>query len=467
MSKKKMWILVGIVVCGLGISMPVMADTVSRRDKIKSSGSLNYGNGAVRIESSDLIYLADEIDNLENTYKQTSIDALNDIGTFFKSDGTIVNDRGKNEVDTEEKKSRLSFEKIIKGIKESQSVDSLLRTQAKNKNGEPLFYKSKEAQNEKNLRLVTTTDTGFPVYYQPVLADNLSAGTAAWVDGSLIKGNGADNAAYYDLGIAFADSRVNKEAASYSNGYDTGYEEGEDAGYTAGYEEGKDTGYTAGYEEGEKTGHSNGYNSGYEEGEKTGYSNGYNSGYGEGEAKGYNHGYTIGYKEGENTGYTTGYSKGEEKGYTAGYEEGEKTGHSNGYNSGYEEGEKTGYSNGYNSGYEKGCAEGKLNISVIDKATYDFGNTYQEENSVSYTALQDCYIFVFTSAHGNLVNTKISSGGETVSEVMAQNNNGEEYAAWHQTRAGIYKLLQGQTIMLYGTGTYSAGSTIGYIVLKM
>lgn len=210
MNKKRLIYMIGIAVCILGISVPAMAETTSRRANIKSSGNLDFENGTVYFTASDLTYLADEIDNLEDTYKQTSVEALNDVGTFFLSDGTIVNDRTQNEVDTDEKKSALSFGNILEGIKKSQSVDSLSQTQVTDKDGNLLFYETEEAQANKDIHSLTTTDTGFPAFYQPANANNLSAGTAAWVDGTLIKGNGSDNAAYYEQGISNAPAKVYK-----------------------------------------------------------------------------------------------------------------------------------------------------------------------------------------------------------------------------------------------------------------
>lgn len=207
MSKKSIIFLTGVCICILGVSVPAMAETTSRRANIKSSGNLDFDNGTVYFTSSDLTYLADEIDNLEDTYKQTSVDALNEVGTFFLSDGTIVNDREQNEVDTDEKKSALSFGNILEGIKKSQSIDSLLQTQVTDKDGNLLFYETEGAQANKDIYSLTTTDTGFPAFYQPANANNLSAGTAAWVDGTLIKGNGSDNAAYYTQG--FIDGQQN------------------------------------------------------------------------------------------------------------------------------------------------------------------------------------------------------------------------------------------------------------------
>lgn len=219
MSKKKVRILLGIGVFIVGIGIPTVstAGTTSRKANIKSTGNLGFENGSVYIASSDLTYLADEIDHLEDTYKTTTVDALNTIGTFFKVDGTITNDIAQNEADTDEEKAALSFGSIKDGILQSQSINSVSQMQATDKDGNLLFYSTQEAQTNKNLLDTTTDDTGFPVFYQAATADNLTAGSAAWVNGTLIKGNGSDNQAFleqgyrqgYSEGVAEALSKVN------------------------------------------------------------------------------------------------------------------------------------------------------------------------------------------------------------------------------------------------------------------
>ena len=216
-NKKILFIISCVCVCIMGIAMPVIANTSSRRANIKSTGNLDFENGKVYFAASDLTYLADEIDYLEDTYKQTTVDALNDVGTYFLNDGTITYDFSFNEVDTDEEKSALSFGKITEGIRKSQSLQSVEQIQATDDEGNLLYYETEEAQTNKDLYSLTTTDTGFPAYYQAANANNLSAGTAAWVDGTLIKGNGSDNAAYieqgyragYTQGIADGLSKVN------------------------------------------------------------------------------------------------------------------------------------------------------------------------------------------------------------------------------------------------------------------
>lgn len=201
-------VILGIV-CVLGISAPlmVMADGNARRDYIKSKGKIDFNNGKVVMDSADLLYLADQVDELESTYKVTVIDALNEIGTYFRNDGSVVADARVNEVDTKEEKENLSLGNIREGILQSQSVTTLSGIQAVNKDGNPLFYVSQEAADNGELLQTTTENTGFPIFYQPIKAENLTAGTAAWVDGKLIMGNGRDNASGYAQG--FVDGQAN------------------------------------------------------------------------------------------------------------------------------------------------------------------------------------------------------------------------------------------------------------------
>ena len=60
------------------------------------------------------------------------------------------------------------------------------------------------------------------VPYSATAAGNLSAGAAGYASNSFILGDGSDNAAYYEDGISFADSRINENSASYTSGYCAG-----------------------------------------------------------------------------------------------------------------------------------------------------------------------------------------------------------------------------------------------------
>ena len=197
------------IVCVVVICTPlaVMANGNGRRDYIKSKGKIEFENGAVVLDSADLLYIAGLVDELESSYKVSIVDGLNKIGTYFRKDGSLTNDEGSNEVTLKEEIVNLSFKSLKEGILRSQSVSSLAEIQAVDKDGNGLFFVNQEAADNQNLLQTTTEDTGLVAYYHPVTAENLTAGTAAWVDGKLIMGNGGDNASSYARG--FVDGQAN------------------------------------------------------------------------------------------------------------------------------------------------------------------------------------------------------------------------------------------------------------------
>ena len=188
--------LLVVLIC-MGLPVIVKATETSRSENIKSKGIINYDNQVI-IDASDFVYLADEIDDLENTYKEKTIEALNEVGTYFQSDGSITWDASEGEISGSDS-SILSFGDLQEGILNSQSVESVKLIQASNASG-LLFFSDSTAQENRSLSKVTTNNTGYPVYQEAALCDNLSAGSAAWVNGHLIVGNGADNQAFYAIG---------------------------------------------------------------------------------------------------------------------------------------------------------------------------------------------------------------------------------------------------------------------------
>ena len=202
----------------------------ARKDGLHSKGIINYGNGAVVLDSADFYLLRNEIDNLEFEYKANAVNALKGIGTYFKPDGSITYDDQEKAILLPQDAAVLSFDVICNGILRSQSVDHVTATAA--------------AEN------------------------NISAGVAAWVNGRCIIGNGKDVQEAYD------------------RGYDDGYEQGKSDGYTQGYEKGDLDGYDRGYSQGDQ----NGYDRGYAQGDKDGYDRGYK----QGDSDGYRRGYADG-----------------------------------------------------------------------------------------------------------------------------------------------------------------------------
>lgn len=189
-----------ICVCIVGGSVSAKDGEYNRRSRIASKGAVKYSNNTVVLNSSDLIYLADEIDQLEREYKSATMEALNRIGTFYVSaDGDISHDDHDNNVSSDAA-AELSFSDLYQGILESQSVEHLADVQAEDADGSPLYYADRNACESHDITSTTTDANDYPVLIQPAAAGNLTAGTAAWVDGELIIGSGTDNTAYYDNG---------------------------------------------------------------------------------------------------------------------------------------------------------------------------------------------------------------------------------------------------------------------------
>lgn len=131
---------------------------VSYQEKVQSKGIIDYDNGKMVLDARDVTELAAELDLLEKQYATSARSALNQIRTFIDASGDISHSGNDDEM-----ASMPTLEQIREGICQSQSVDHLADT-------------------------------------SPVIADNLTAGTAAWVNGKCIIGNGADNERAYKRG---------------------------------------------------------------------------------------------------------------------------------------------------------------------------------------------------------------------------------------------------------------------------
>ncbi len=193
MKEKKIFfaftVLISIILC-ISISSTAAASTDQRRGSIQSKGVINYANGKVIIDSADLISLADQTDELEISYKTALTESLAQIGTYVRADGSIEHS-SREEIDPQQ----VRYGDLTAGILQSQAVDHLADTQAADTNGN-IYY----AREVNNILEVTNDDTGMPVYISPALEDNLTADTAAWINGKCIVGTGADNYYFYQKG---------------------------------------------------------------------------------------------------------------------------------------------------------------------------------------------------------------------------------------------------------------------------
>lgn len=208
MNKKNLSFVLVMLSCTIFIGSTAMASTGQRRGMIRSKGIIDYANSKVIIDASDLGSLADQTDELEISYKTAVADSLARISTYIQMDGSIDHN---TEADIDPQQIR--YENFIASIQKSQSVVHLASTQASDTKGRVYYTREKN-----NILEVTNDDTGMPVFITSASEDNLTAETAAWVDGNCLEGNGADNYYFYQKG--FIEGYAAKVGAEVKYKYD-------------------------------------------------------------------------------------------------------------------------------------------------------------------------------------------------------------------------------------------------------
>lgn len=189
--KKSKYFIVPILMASLLIGTTVLADDTGRKGMLNSIGAIHFSSdeGSILIDSADLVTLADEIDTLESVYKSTTLSALNNINIYIKDDGSITHQQPENQI------SMPTFSQLAEAITESQSsnigIAELSTTD---------YYKSSDGSLIKSISTGRNTNNAASVDLVAATSDNLSAGTVAYIDGSLLLGTGADNNTYYNLG---------------------------------------------------------------------------------------------------------------------------------------------------------------------------------------------------------------------------------------------------------------------------
>lgn len=157
-------------------------------EAIKSDGSKT-----VVFDKSDLDYLDGRIDAIEadvSTGKENLANALNPLGTN-PSLGTPLSGTS-------------TFNELMEAINHSQAIpDKTI--------GESVSIATEDYELASK---VTGQTINSDTKISAATADNLSLGTSAWVDGSLLIGTGADNKNYYELGIS-----KQYRIIGYSQGY--------------------------------------------------------------------------------------------------------------------------------------------------------------------------------------------------------------------------------------------------------
>lgn len=192
------------------------------RDDLKSRGTIAYykEKNRVVINSEDLYTLADRIDQV----KLGMADQLGTMHTYFTAgDGiSLVTDRQISVTHTRPSAAdridpmSVNFDTLLEGIAASQSVSSDV-TAYGYASGTKLY------KGENGVLTTNGSEKGAEqVSVSAATADNLSAGTAAWVNGHLILGTGKDNKAYFESGCS---SGEEDDAETPSGGFGTGGEE--------------------------------------------------------------------------------------------------------------------------------------------------------------------------------------------------------------------------------------------------
>ena len=181
--KKLLSCLLVVAVLSLYVSTLALAEGVDRSSMVVSQGVVNFTNddgSSVSIDSNDLRTLASEIDNLETSVKGAIATSLVKVGTTSGS-------------------KNMKFSELMSLIEHSQDVPS---------------------------------NTG-------AIANNLSAGKKAWVEGTLITGNGADVEDAYRRGYTEGQSSIQPPNASISVTYHshTGVETAYGGCHVVGYHE--------------------------------------------------------------------------------------------------------------------------------------------------------------------------------------------------------------------------------------
>lgn len=165
---------------------------------LKSKGAIVYQNGtdSVVIDSNDLYTLADAFD----TYKAAIYWQMAEMNTYLTTEDEGIALTTSKDVHVVHSVPSdivaplsLNFDTLIEGVAASQSIPQT-----------PIEYGYAEGTNLYKTRqgLLTTeaSDNKEMIEIKGATADSLSAATAAWIDGELILGTGAENKAYYDMG---------------------------------------------------------------------------------------------------------------------------------------------------------------------------------------------------------------------------------------------------------------------------
>ena len=165
----------------------------------KSQGNVEAvrsdGTKTVIFDKSDLDYLDGRIDAIEadvSTGKENLANALNPLGTNPSLSTPLS--------------GTSTFNELMEAINHSQAIpDKTI--------GESVSIATEDYELAST---VTGQTINSDTKISAATADNLSLGTSAWVDGSLLIGTGADNKNYYNLGYTNGMAKVDNASIIYT-----------------------------------------------------------------------------------------------------------------------------------------------------------------------------------------------------------------------------------------------------------
>ena len=147
-------------------------NSFASKGKIQVKENETDPDPAIVIDSADLVTLANATNELNTQFTDSLAAAVNNIGSVPQTDRVAAG---------------AQFSDILSAITNSQAIDS----------SESVYVLPNGTVTDDSTAegVVETQITG-------ATEANLSAGTAAWVDGQYIVGTGSDNNSYYSLGYA-------------------------------------------------------------------------------------------------------------------------------------------------------------------------------------------------------------------------------------------------------------------------
>lgn len=219
---KKRWLsMIVVVAIMVNTCMVAMAEDNlgATKNSLSSKGAICYQEGqkTVIIDSDDFYMLADRLDR----FKTGVVDQLGAMHTYLTKDSAGVSLAENESVYVKHQEPSpqdavdpvtLDFSVILQGIAASQSIP--LEPSAYGLASDTKLYKEKDG------KLTTDQTSGATqISIQAATAANLSAGTAAWVNGELLLGTGEDMAVMYDEKMQGTGSGEGPGTYEISSGY--------------------------------------------------------------------------------------------------------------------------------------------------------------------------------------------------------------------------------------------------------